>query len=75
MASFSSQPTPSGKRNRSWSNMKNMVEVHGACQCGAVFWISGDFVILESGRADSDWECELCGSTVELYIETNRRLP
>lgn len=55
--------------------MKNMVEVHGACQCGAVFWISGDFVILESGRADSDWECEMCGSTVELYIETNRRLP
>ena len=33
----------------------------------------GIFVILESGRADSDWECELCGSTVELYAESDRR--
>ena len=53
--------------------MKDVVDVYGVCKCGAVFWISGNFVIMESGRADSDWECELCGCTVELYAESDRR--
>lgn len=49
--------------------MSKMVNVFGTCKCGAIIWISGDFDIDESGRADTDWECELCGSSVELYAE------
>lgn len=49
--------------------MKKVVDVFGICKCGAVIWVSGDFDIDETGRADVDWECEICGHNVELHTE------
>lgn len=45
------------------------INVFGICKCGAVIWVSGNFTVDETGRADSEWECGLCGSNVELYTE------
>jgi len=46
-----------------------MVEVFGSCKCGALIWVSGEFEFDETGRADIEWECEVCGESVELYAE------
>jgi len=46
-----------------------MIDVFGACKCGSVFWISGEFELDESGCADVEWECEICGESVPLYAE------
>lgn len=50
--------------------MESTVDVVGFCrQCGSVVLLSGDFPVDNSGRVDYDWECENCGSTVELFQE------
>lgn len=46
-----------------------MIDVFGICQCGAVIWVSGNFDTDNTGQVDIDWECELCGSSVELHTE------
>lgn len=49
--------------------MTKTADAFGCCKCGAVIWVSGEFDIDESGNADIEWECEVCGMLVSLHTE------